>query len=832
MGRGGPARPAFVLAAAPGAHARISVSPNYRMDTPAIPGRGEDSVGLAVDPHNPRHIVEVNADWEAGQCDHHVSFDGGRTWTGGHFRVPPEFSGQPCNVGPHLAEHMKAGIAYGSRGNVYATFSSPRVLPGGVQAGKTLFVVLSRDGGRTWGIARALAAGGPMPDPGPSYTLSTIGVDPARRGGPRRDRVYVAADTTTPSDTHPAVGPPAPSNENIAMVVSNDGGATWSSASNVNAPGTTATEQSNPVVGRDGAVYVAWRDVGKGTGDQGALGYIIVAKSRDHGRTWERVKSTAVMGYIYTGPPTPPFQGGDVYTASTFPRLAIDPHRNDLYLVFGQGPPLVPYVPGHQGRAQVADHFINPYSHVYFQRSTDGDRTWSAPKAINGAAPLGTNPTQTRHPSVSVAPNGRVDIVWQDRRNWYDACTNVHAACDEARLGDTYYAYSTNQGRGFSRNFRLTDRSMSNDVGYDYRFGTYWAYGPTAVSLGNGTLLVAWMDSRRGNFQNDTQDIYLTRVSFKPGRSVPVRRLRAGSPSAFSVALGRLGYLGGPEAVLAGTFVSRPWARIVIVNDHDVAGALAGGVLARANLAPVLASPASGLPAGVKAEVARMQPIGTYVIGNAHDLSPRVVSDLAAAGVPPDQIVRLSGGSAAGTAQLIADATAFVDLRPPSRLVAGQPVFGAAIIANPASRDAVTAAVLAADRRLPILYVGRDTLPGATVSALKQLGITRTLVIGGTRAVSDRVAAQLPSPTRVGGPNPYATSDAVVSQSILRGVPDNIVYVTNGENLMQTALLGATLGRSGALLLVSRGGAATAQRTIARSPALHEDVTRLVAIER
>lgn len=164
---------------------------------------------------------------------------------------------------------MMAGIVYGSGKNVYATFSSPVVLPGGGDAGKSLFVAVSRDGGRTWGVAHEVAAGGPTADPGPSYTLPTIGVDPARRGGPRRDIVYVAADTTTPAHTSPPLGGPStppPTEEDIAMSVSKNGGATWSAVFNVNAPGTNATEQTQPVVGATGPSTSAGARSGRGPG--------------------------------------------------------------------------------------------------------------------------------------------------------------------------------------------------------------------------------------------------------------------------------------------------------------------------------------------------------------------------------------------------------------------------------------------------------------------------------------------------------------------------------------------------------------------------------------
>jgi putative cell wall-binding protein len=798
----------WLLLGAQGAQARIAVGPNYQLGTDQLLGRGKDAVGLSVDPRNVNHVVEINADWETGQCEYNVSFNGGMTWRGGHFHVPAGFNtGLPCTVGHHLAAAMQAGIVFGSKSNVYATFVSAAPLPGGGEAAKSLFVVISRDGGRTFGIAKLLAQAGPTQSAGPDYQLPTIGVDPARRGGPNRDIVYVSA-----AETAAAVAPTTVSPANIIMSTSKDAGQTWTPVADVNAAGDNAIEQSQPVVGRGGSVYITWREQLPGTvpGSLSTAGYLVMSKSTDHGATWTRQRIAGVEGYTYAGPPTPPFTTvPSSYACCSFPRMAIDSTGKDLYVVYGQGQPAVPQT----GLGRIADHFINPSSAVFFIRSLDGGATWSTPVQLNHDAPLIYQIDQTRHPSVSVAPDGRVDVVWQDRRNWYHACTNTHVACLEARLGDTYYAYSTTHGRSFSHNYRINDRSSNNDVGYDYRFGTYWAYGPQLVSVGANKVLIAWMDSRHGNFQTDSQDIYLSQVS------VGVRGPIASSsislprdPIAMSVALSRLAYPSGPEAVLGSTFATRNIARVVIVNEHDVAAALAAGFLARANLGTVLLSDGSGLTPAVQAEVARLQPIGAYVIGNDAELAPTVVNDLVTAGVPAAGITRL-GVDPADTARLIAEAA---DRRTAAQRAAGLPAFDGAIIANPNSRQAVAAADLAAARRLPILYVTRDTLPAETAAALTELGIARTLVIGDANAVSDAVMGQLPSPQRVAGADVYATSSALVTPARQRGVPDNVTYITDGTDPIETALLGAPLGRIGAMELVAKGKPAAVAGTAMR----------------
>ena len=140
--------------------------------------------------------------------------------------------------------------------------------------------------------------------------------------------------------------------------------------------------------------------------------------------------------------------------------------------------------------------------------------------------------------------------------------------------------------------------------------------------------------------------------------------------------------------------------------------------------------------------------------------------------------------------------------------------------------------MLAANRRLPVLYVGRDDITAATQQALTDLDIDQTLVVGGSSAVSDNVLSKLPHALRVGGANAFATSSKVAKQAWMRDVPGNIAWVTDGSDRMETALLGAAVGRIGGLQLVSEGGVRGALRTIRRSPTFNDQVTRVMAVRR
>jgi putative cell wall-binding protein len=813
-----------LLGLVPGAQADLRVSSNFRLNSDPNAFRAKDQIGMAVDPGNSQHIVAVHANYLTENCEATTSTDGGATWSQAVALLPPTGESTPgandpfqptCRISNHLGETMFQNIKFGTGQNVYATSIDPRICPTPPGActneqGSAILVYKSTDGGQTWARGVIAVPGGPTASGGPYHELPTVNVDPGAGTG-SADRVVVAARETT------AAGG---TGGDARVAVSNDGAATFGPATDADPPGEDIAgpdSTSQPVIGSDHSIGIAWRT-------SGITGEIHFARSTNGGATWSApVVVTQVVNQARSSAdhitPMPS-------TGSSFPRLAIDKGNGNLYIVYNQaGPPTnpggptcpspVPCPAGYAG----ADHFISPDSDVYFQRSLDNGATWSNPKLLNDAgAKPGVPITQTRHPDVSVAPNGRVDVVWQDRRHWFQGptgpglaetnhdCIHTHVNCDEARLGDTYYAFSTNQGASFSPTGgkRISDRSLNNDVGFDYRFGAYWGFGPVAVPQGNSGLLIGWMDSREGSFDNDNQDIYLAKVDHSGSSTIAQGSItRSSDVDQFSVDLSKGTWPGGGEGTLAATFATKNSTRPVIVNEAEVPKVLAGGVLARANLGPVLLSPASGLPASVKSEVARLNPAGAFVIGDTNSLSAQVVTDLNNNVAPGGTVTRIPGANDAAIAKAIAVA---MDRRTAAEKTANLPAFDAAVIVNPTSPDASAVAGLAAARRLPVLFTSPDgqTLPPETTSAfaLGDLAINKTLVIGNSSVVSNTVAAGLPSPTRLGGADQYETSKAVVNESRTRGLPENVVYVADGANPMDGALLGSTVGRATGLELL------------------------------
>lgn len=787
---------AGVVPASAQSAADVRVGENILLDhDDPRPTRGRDAVGVAVHPDDTDHLVMVNADLYAFTCEFHVSSDGGASWDSGEFDAPAGFPEDPCSPVGHGATSFAGSVDFGSGDNVYSTFASARQTADGTASnGLSALVARSTDGGRTFATAVEAIPGAAGRT---AHHIFPELVAIPRAGQP--DRVVVVAHDTgrlTEED---------PPHNDATVAVSEDGGLTWTSTRiTANAADQDVREVSEPVAAPDGTIYVAWRD-------HAFEGKLWVGRSSD-GVTWERFAVADVHGY------RSPDRDWNGYN---YPRPAVGPD-GEVYITYFEGP----LPPASSAQLRTFDHFIHPNAQIKLVRSTDRGATWSAPVIVNDDPPAadGNELHQVRHPSVTVAADGRVDVFWHDRRHWYEGCDHTHAECDEARLGDTYWASSTDGGVTFGEDRRITDRSMNNDIGSDYRLGVYWEYPPRAVHLGDDRMLVAWMDSRQGNWNTDSLEIYYAKIDLAASADIPTRRLSAGDPADLSVVLGRHAYPGGSEATLTSTFATRDWTHVIVVNETDVAAAVAGGVLARYRLGPVLATPAAGLAASVADEVERMTPAGAYVIGSETALSAEVEADLAAAGIAAEDIVRIPSSGPGGAAEI----ARLMDQRTDEERSADAPAFDAVVVVNPGTPHAATAAALAANRRLPVLFVQQDAVPAPTAQALQEFDIDTTLVIGGRAQVSDAVMAQLPGAIRLGSDDVHATSKAVVVESLARGLPANIVHLSDGADPMRSALTGAAVGRATGLHLLTPGAATASASTTLAELGVVADVDRFV----
>ncbi len=128
---------------------------------------------------------------------------------------------------------------------------------------------------------------------------------------------------------------------------------------------------------------------------------------------------------------------------------------------------------------------------VMFARSEDGGATWSAPVRVNND-PQGSGRWQW-FGTMSVAPNGRIDVVWNDTRNTLQA-----TRCQ------TFYAFSWDGGRTWSVNIPMTP-IWDSTVGWpnQNKIGDYYHMVSDNVSA---HLAYA------ATFNNE-QDVYYLRIT-------------------------------------------------------------------------------------------------------------------------------------------------------------------------------------------------------------------------------------------------------------------------------------------------------------------------------
>jgi len=262
---------------------------------------------------------------------------------------------------------------------------------------------------------------------------------------------------------------------------------------------------------------------------------------------------------------------------------------------------------------------------------------------------------------------------------------------------------------------------------------------------------------------------------------------------------------------------------IVLATGTDYPDALAAAPLAASMDAPLLLVPATGLgPAG--AEIERLltgRDEARIVLVGGEGAVPSATGDAAVAaavraGVDSSSVTveRIAGPTRMATAASIAERVG---------VPTEGPLAGCAILASGRGfADALAIAPIAARAGVPILLTERDALPAATEDALRSLGVSHTVIVGGTAAVSlgleqwleaegfrlDGAAANSNSPdTRLAGADRYATALACVDFGMaLEGIeaPSDL-YVTTGGNWPDALALAPVAAADGTPVVLADG---------------------------
>ncbi|HET9051478.1 MAG TPA: sialidase family protein [Candidatus Dormibacteraeota bacterium] len=430
-----------------------------------------NSPTVAINPVDTRNLVVVDRlDRPGFSAALRWSRDAGASWTQTALPLP---AGRDRPYAPDIA-FDPAGILYVLYVNLEGSGNDPQ----------TVWLSRSNDGGRT------LQA--PVSVTGRLSFQARLAVD-------GRGHVYVTWLHATEVGNLSIVGP-APV---VLCATSSDGGATFAAPVQVSDPPRQDIGAPVPIVDADGNVDVLYEDFNGDVRDFQSL----------DGPPWQKPFSLVVSRSTTQG--------------KTFaPGVVVDDGlvASDRFLV---------YLPRFNSIAAAPDHSLyvawadarKGSDAVFLRRSTDGGQTWGAAVTVpSGATGAGVSAWL---PKVTVAPNGRVDVVFlAGQRGTGNG------------LVDAYLASSDDSGSSFST-ARLSTASFNSRIGPET--------GPSFLAPDLGSRLGAdstdaatvavWTDTRQGTTDTGRQDIDAATVDMpstgvSTGRLVLVVVLLAGALAA------------------------------------------------------------------------------------------------------------------------------------------------------------------------------------------------------------------------------------------------------------------------------------------------------------
>ncbi len=442
-----------------------------------------NSPTLVRNPARPANLaVSSRIDTPFFSCALHVSIDGGTHWTQTAIPAP---KGEE-------AKCFAPDVAFSRDGTLYLSFVT---LAGNGNVPHALWLSRSTDGGRT--------LSDPVKVRGPLTFQVRLAADPVR---PRR--VYLtwlqASDVGTLKFT-------APGNP-ILAARSDDAGATWSKPARVSSAARGRVVTPAPVVGQDGTLYVLYLDLGADRLDyegahegRGGPAYrgpytLVLARSQNAGRRWQEsvvdTRLSAIARFVVFLAPAPSVavdRGGRVYAAFQSDTL---------------------------GDADVWLWSLDP-----------GSSSWRGPTRVNDTR---------RHdgsaqylPKLAVAPDGRLDVLYYDRR------------ADRRNLRNEVSLQSSfDHGRTFTPSLRLSSRPSDSRIGFGAKEGLPDLGSRLALISGDRAALGLWTDTRAGTPATQKQDLADAAVAISdPARLSDLARggLRYGGLAAGLAGLALLG---------------------------------------------------------------------------------------------------------------------------------------------------------------------------------------------------------------------------------------------------------------------------------------------------
>ena len=205
---------------------------------------------------------------------------------------------------------------------------------------------------------------------------------------------------------------------------------------------------------------------------------------------------------------------------------------------------------------------------------------------------------------------------------------------------------------------------------------------------------------------------------------------------------------------------------LVLINSKEYPDSLTAAPLAKALKAPILLNDSNRLDTQVKNEIRRLGVKKVILVGGNNSLAIGIEKDLKIMNL---ELSRIAGKDRYDTSARLA-----------KQLVKLTGYSDRAIVASGENfPDALTASSIAAKDDLPVLLVKSTSIPYYIDEVMKDMGIKKTILVGGNKSIGKNIESELRAEYRIAGKNRYETANLVREYGYKK--PKKI-FLTTGES--------------------------------------------------